>query len=169
MSDNVEFLDEEIQEQTGLKIETPWDKEGADVLLIHNAGEIMAWPENPMAFAIILDAAGISWTMSSDLAGYDGVNYGLWYDDAQFARVALRQAEAASKLKVKKIVVGECGHAHKASMVIADRILTGDLNIPRESFAGVAARHRHERPAQARPGTQRFSRSRFTIPATWCA
>ncbi len=131
--DNVGFLDEEIHDQTGLTIETPWDKEGADVLLIHNAGEILAWPENPMAFAIILEAAGISWTMSSELAAYDSVNYGVWYDDAQFARVAVRQAEAARKLKVKKIVLGECGHGHKASMVIADRILTGDLNIPRES------------------------------------
>ena len=131
--DNIEFLDDEIREQTGLSIQTPWDKEGADVLLIHNAGEILAWPENPMAFAIILEAAGISWTMSSDLVGYDSVNYGLWYDDAQFARVAVRHAEAAKKLKVKKIVLGECGHGHKASMVTADRILTGDLNIPRES------------------------------------
>ncbi len=67
--DNIEFLDDEIREQTGLHIQTPWDKEGADVLLIHNAGEILAWPENPMAFAIILETAGISWTMSSELDG----------------------------------------------------------------------------------------------------
>jgi Fe-S oxidoreductase len=133
VKDNIEFLDDEIRDQTGLNIKTPWDKPGADVLLIHNAGEILAWPENPMAFAIILEAAGINWTMSSELAGYDSVNYGLWYDDAQFARVALKQAEAAKKLGVKKIVLGECGHGHKASMVTADRLLTGDLNVPRES------------------------------------
>ncbi len=133
VKDNIEFLDDEIREQTGLDIKTPWDKQGADVLLIHNAGEILAWPENPMAFAIILEAAGISWTMSSDLVGYDNVNYGLWYDDAQFARVALRQVEAAKKLKVKKIVLGECGHGHKASMVTAERLLSSDLNVPRES------------------------------------
>jgi Fe-S oxidoreductase len=133
VKDTIEFLDEEIRDQTGLDIHTPWDKPGADVLLIHNAGEINAWPENPMAFAIILEAAGISWTMSSDLAGYDSVNYGLWYDDAQFARVALRQVQAAKKLGVKKIVLGECGHAHKASMVTADRLLSRDLDILRES------------------------------------
>ena len=131
--DNVEFLDEEAGEITGRPVHTPWDKEGADVLLIHNAGEILSWPENPMAFAIILEAAGISWTFSSELAAYDSVNYGVWYDDVQFARVARRQAKAARKLKVKKIVLGECGHGHKASMVVADRILTGDLNVPRES------------------------------------
>jgi Fe-S oxidoreductase len=133
VKDNIEFLDDEVYEHTGIRVRTPWDKESADVLLIHNAGEILSWPENPMAFAVILEAAGINWTMSSELAAYDSVNYGVWYDDAQFARVALRQAEAARKLGVKKIVLGECGHGHKASMVIADRILTGELNVPRES------------------------------------
>ncbi len=133
VKDNIEFIDEDISEKAGIKVETPWDVEGADVLLIHNAGEILAWPENPGAFALILNAAGIRWTLSSELAAYDSINYGLWYDDAQFARVALKHAQAAKKLKVKKIVLGECGHAHKALSVIADRIFMGDLNIPRES------------------------------------
>ena len=133
VKDNISFIDEDLSEKTGVTIETPWDVEGADVLLIHNAGEIMAWPENVASFALILNAAGISWTLSSELAGYDSINYGLWYDDAQFARVALKHAEAARKLKVKKIVIGECGHAHKALAVIADRVLCGELNIPRES------------------------------------
>ncbi|MHC4402001.1 MAG: (Fe-S)-binding protein [Planctomycetota bacterium] len=131
--DNMEFIDEDVSEMTGMTIETPWDKAGADVLLIHNAGEIMAWPMNPGAFAVIFESAGLSWTMSSEIAGYDSINYGVWYDDAQFARVAIKHAEAAKKLGVRKIVLGECGHAHKALTVIADRVLTGDLNIPRES------------------------------------
>ena len=134
VKDNVAFVDEDISERTGIEVHTPWDVEGADVLLIHNAGEIMAWPENPGAFALILTMAGINWTMSSELAAYDAINYGLWYDDAQFARVALKHMEAARKLGVKRIVVGECGHAHKALCVIADRMVTGDLNIPRESY-----------------------------------
>jgi len=133
VKDNIAFIDEETTEKSGIKVETPWDVEGADVLLIHNAGEILAWPENPGAFALVLNAAGIKWTLSSELAAYDGINYGLWYDDAQFARVALKHIEAARKLKVKKIVLGECGHAHKALSVVADRILTGDANVPRES------------------------------------
>ncbi|MFH1268844.1 MAG: (Fe-S)-binding protein, partial [Planctomycetota bacterium] len=133
VKDNMEFIDEDVSEMTGLKIETPWDKAGADILLIHNAGEIMAWPMNAGAFGVIFESAGLSWTMSSEIAGYDSINYGLWYDDVQFARVAIKHAEAARKLGVKKIVLGECGHAHKALTVIADRVLTGDLNIPRES------------------------------------
>ena len=131
--DNVEFIEEEIEEITGKKIEIPIDQEGADMLLFHNAGEFLSWPENVEAFAIILDALGISWTLSSDLGGYDVGNYGAWYDDVQLARIVVRHAEVAKKLKVKKITIGECGHAHKTLLVIADRILTGELNIPRES------------------------------------
>jgi Fe-S oxidoreductase len=133
VKDNIDFIDEDTSERAGVEVKTPWDVEGADILLIHNAGEIVSWPENPGAFALILNQAGISWTMSSELVGYDSINYGVWYDDVQFARVAIKHAEAARKLKVKKIVLGECGHAHKALTVVADRILTGDLNIPRES------------------------------------
>jgi Fe-S oxidoreductase len=131
--DNMEFIDEDMEDRAGIKVKTPFDKVGADVLLIHNAGEILAWPENPGAFAIIFEKAGLSWTLSSDLVGYDGINYGLWYDDIQLARVALKHAQIAKKLGVKKIVIGECGHAHKAFMVIANRIFLDEINVPAES------------------------------------
>ncbi len=131
--DNVEFIDEDMTDETGIETKTPWDVADADVLLIHNAGEIMAWPENPGAFAIILNAAGINWTLCSDPIGYDGVNYGLFYDDFQLARIALRHVQLAKKLNVKKIVMGECGHQHKVMMTISDRILTGEMRVPRES------------------------------------
>lgn len=131
--DSIEFIEEELGEITGRKVEIPVDKEGADILLLHNAGDVLAWPENTEAYAIILDALGINWTLSSEPFGYDSVNYGVWYDDVQLARIVVRQAEVARKLKVKKIMVGECGHAHKTLLTVADRILTGELNIPRES------------------------------------
>ncbi len=133
VKDNIEFIDEDMTDLTGMEVKTPWDVEGADILLIHNAGEILAWPENPGAFGVIFEAAGLSWTLSSEIAGYDSINYGLFYDDAQFARVAIHHASAAKKLGVKKIVLGECGHAHKALTVIADRVLVGDLAVHRES------------------------------------
>ena len=130
----VKFMEDEIEEKTGRKIKIPVDKEGADFLLIHNTGEYISWMENPEAFAIIYEAAGINWTLSSELGGYEATNYGVWYDDVQFARIVSKQIEVANKLKVKKIVIGECGHAHKALTVIADRLLTEENYIPRESF-----------------------------------
>ncbi len=129
----IEVMEEEIEEKTGKKMKIPVDKEGADILLIHNTGEYMSWMENPEAFAILFDAAGLNWTLSSDLGGYEATNYGVWYDDVQFARIAMKQLQIARDLKVKKIVIGECGHAHKALTVIADRLLTDETYVPRES------------------------------------
>ena len=132
----LEFIEEIIEEKTGRKIQVPVDKKGADILLIHNAGEFLSWPENPAAFSILFEAAGIDYTLSSDLLGYDAVNYGVWFDDVELSRVALRHVKIAQDLGVKKIIVGECGHAHKAICVVADRVLPGDLSlseIPRES------------------------------------
>jgi Fe-S oxidoreductase len=133
LMDIIDFMEEELQEKTGRKIKIPVDKKGADILLIHNAGEFLSWPENPAAFALLFEEAGLNWTLSSELSGYDAVNYGVWYDDAQLARVAYRHARIAKELGVEKIVIGECGHAHKAAAVVADRVLAGDLNIPRVS------------------------------------
>ena len=113
LKDNLEFIDEDFSEVTGLEVKTVVDKEGADILIIHSAGDILTFPESVVAFTILCNAAGISWTLSSEVGGYDGVNYGLFYDDVQLAKIATRHAEVARKLKVKKIVMGECGHEHK--------------------------------------------------------
>ena len=131
--DNIEFIEEDIYERLGKKYKFPIDKKGADILLIHNAGEFLSWPDNPTAFAILFEEAGLDWTMSSELAGYDGVNYGIWYDDAQAGKIALAQRRAARELGVRRIVIGECGHAHRAAAVTSDRLAVGADNIPRES------------------------------------
>jgi len=133
LMDLIDFMEEDIEERTGRKIHIPVDKKGADILLIHNAGEFLSWLENPAAFAVLFEEVGLSWTLSSELSGYDAVNYGVWYDDVQLARVAYRHTQIAKELGVNKIVIGECGHAHKAAAVIADRVLIGDHNIPRVS------------------------------------
>jgi Fe-S oxidoreductase len=157
--DNMEFIDEDTSEMVGFDVKTPIDKEGADILLIHNAGEIMSWPENVGSFSVLFNKAGLNWTLSSELAAYDGINYGVFYDDVQFARTALVHAQAAKKLGVRKIVIGECGHAHKALTVIADKVLTGDLNIPRESCMTVLREI-------VRSGKIEFDKSRNDFPVT---
>lgn len=157
--DNIDFIEEIITEKTGKHIKIPVDKKGADILLIHNAGEYMAWPENPAAFAILFEAAGINWTLSSDMMGYEAVNYGVWYDDVQFAKIAVKQVEAAKRLGVGKIVVGECGHATKAIVSIADRVCIGDLALPRESCLPLLE-------AIVRSGAVKFDPSRNNFPVT---
>ncbi|MEJ2505178.1 MAG: (Fe-S)-binding protein [Ignavibacteriaceae bacterium] len=72
--DIIEFIEEDLKDKTGMEIKMPLDKEGADILLIHNFGEFLSWPDNIMAFAIIFEKAGINWTMSSEMGGFDSVN-----------------------------------------------------------------------------------------------
>ena len=60
-----------------------------------------------MGNAAVMHVTDGSWTIGT--GNYDGINYGLWYDDVQLARVALLHAQAAQKLGVKKIVVEHLG------------------------------------------------------------
>lgn len=134
--DIIKFIEEDIHQRIGRKINIPVDKKGADILLLHNGGEYLAWPDHIAAFAILFDIAGVNYTLSSETLGYDGVNYGAWYDDVELARVGLRHLEIAHDLGVKKLVVGECGHSHKVYTIIFDRILPASSplwNIKRES------------------------------------
>lgn len=131
--DTLEFLEEDMEERYGRKIKFPIDKKGADILLIHNAGEYMAWPQNPMAFAILFEEAGLNWTLSSEMMGYDSVNYGIWYDDTQAKQIAVQQMKTAAELGVRRIVMAECGHAHKAAALVADRFPYEGERVPVES------------------------------------
>jgi Fe-S oxidoreductase len=57
------------------------------------------------------------------------------------------------------MVFGECGHAHKAMTVIADRILTGELNTPRESCMPLLR-------DIVKSGKIKFDKSRNDFPVT---
>lgn len=157
--DMVEFMEEELLDRTGRHYKIPIDKKGADILLIHNAGDFISWPDNPAAFVILFEEAGLSWTMSSELAGYDSVNYGIWYDDVQAKKIALAQRKVARELGVRRIVIGECGHAHRAAAVLSDRMAVGEDNIPRESCFPILR-------DIVRSGTIKFDPMRNNFPVT---
>jgi Fe-S oxidoreductase len=62
----------------------------------------------------VFHAAGVSWTLSSHAS--EAGNFGMFignYD--QMRSIAMRIREAALELGVKRIIVGECGHAWRAA------------------------------------------------------
>ncbi|ROL62545.1 (Fe-S)-binding protein, partial [Bacteroidetes/Chlorobi group bacterium ChocPot_Mid] len=65
---------------------------------------------------------------------YDGVNYGLFYDDVQYARIYAKHMEVAKKLGVKMVLMGECGHESKAMAAIGDRINSSIPRVPAVTF-----------------------------------
>jgi Fe-S oxidoreductase len=66
-----------------------------------------------MGNAAALQSAGVSWTIGSKY--YDGINYGLFYNDMILERIIQILVEEAHRLQAKKILIGECGHAARSA------------------------------------------------------
>jgi len=122
--DIVEFLAEEIQDTRGYKIEIPVDKRGAEYLVMHNAGDYLAFAETVMGAAEIFHAAGVDWTLNSPATGInDVVNYGVFFSDVEFEKVLRAQVKTCIDLKIRTLVVGECGHAFEAFKYLMMRLI----------------------------------------------
>ena len=116
LADTLEGLEEDIEDETGHKVRLPLDEEGADVLLITPSADFFAEPhvESLMGYAKVFHQAGISWTLSSYAS--EAANFAMFIGSyEQMREVALRIRQAALDLGVKRIVVGECGHAYRVA------------------------------------------------------
>src|SRR5512145_1551320 len=114
--DTLAGLEEDVKEETGADVRFPLDEAGAEVLLVTPSADFFAEPhiDGLIGYAKVFHAAGISWTLSSHAS--EAGNFGLFignYDQLQ--KIALRIREAALDLGVKRIVVGECGHAWRVA------------------------------------------------------
>ncbi|MBZ5645858.1 MAG: (Fe-S)-binding protein [Acidobacteriia bacterium] len=125
-------IDQHTSRRAGIEFHTPWDVEGAEVLLVQPASAVLDWPENVGALGLILTRAGIKWTMSSQLAG-DDLGDTFSREGTQLLESVRRYAHIACGLKAKKIVVGESGEACRALCVEDERLAHGELNVPRQS------------------------------------
>ena len=116
LADTLLGLEEDVLEETGADVKFPLDQKGAEVLLITPSADFFAEPhvDSLIGYAKVFLAAGISWTLSSHAS--EAANFGLFIGSyEQMRAVALRIREAALELGVKRIVVGECGHAWRVA------------------------------------------------------
>ena len=94
-------------------IEIPFDKAGAEYMVLMSSMEIMNYPEYLEAIAKIFKQAGKSWTISSE--AFEATNSGIQIGVSDIAReLVSRIVNAAEKLKVKTVISPECGHAYTA-------------------------------------------------------
>lgn len=117
-TDNCKFLEGEIKEETGRDIKLPVDQEGAEVLLVPPSADIFASTDTMIGYAKFFHAAGISWTTSTYAS--EAGNFGLFLNYEQLGKVNRRLVDAARKLKVRRLVIGECGHAWRAAQAFTD-------------------------------------------------
>ena len=116
LRNTLDGLEEDVKEATGVDVKFPLDVKGAEVLLVTPSADFFAEPhvDGLIGYAKVFHAAGISWTLSSHAS--EAANFSLFignHDNLQ--KVAGRIREAAIDLGVKRIVVGECGHAWRVA------------------------------------------------------
>ena len=116
LADTLKGLEEEVEEDIGIQVRFPLDEAGADVLLVTPSADFFAEPhvDGLIGYAKVFHQAGIRWTLSSYAS--EAANFGIFignYDQMQ--KVAERIRQAALDLGVRRIVIGECGHAWRVA------------------------------------------------------
>lgn len=123
--DSCQFLEAEMKEETGVNIRIPVNEPGAEVLLVPPSADLFANTDTMIGYAKLFHAAGVSWTTSTYAS--EAGNFGLFLNYEQLGRVNRRLVEAARELRVKRLVIGECGHAWRAAQAFMDT-LNGPLD-----------------------------------------
>ncbi|MBD3166278.1 hypothetical protein GF324_06750 [bacterium] len=127
LQDTIEFLEEEIADYKGVEIKVPMDVEGAEYMFIAPVSDWMMEAETLMGCICALHAGGVSWTVGTQY--YDAINYGLFYSDHHLEQVLHKVEAEVKRLGVKKILIGECGHASRSAKFFYN-VFAEQLNIP---------------------------------------
>lgn len=120
--DTLQWQEEEAQDEIPC-LRIPLDKEGADIMYSVIAPEPKFQAQLIYQAAVIMDVAGVNWTMPSGI-GWDNSDMAMFTGDNEImGRIKRTHYEAASRLKVKRIVMGECGHAFRSVYDMGNRWL----------------------------------------------
>ncbi len=116
LENTLEGLEEDIEDDIGVKVRLPLDVKGADILLVTPSADFFAEPhvDGLIGYAKVFHQAGASWTISTYAS--EAANFAMFIGSyEQMREVALRIRKAAIDLGVKRIVFGECGHAWRVA------------------------------------------------------
>ncbi len=106
------YMERIQQVEADFGISLPMDKPDADVLVVFTSNELLKFPSNIAAIAKILNVGGVNWTLSRK--GREVMNFGLLNGlDEREQEISERLIHAAENLKVKRLMITECGHAYE--------------------------------------------------------
>ena len=108
--DSIDFAVNEIAELTGIHIEVPINKKGAEVLFIVPSADYFGEPQyfTLLGYLMMLHTAGVDYTLSAYAS--EGGNFGLFSSHETMKRLNAKMYAEARRLGVKWILGGECGH-----------------------------------------------------------
>ena len=108
--DNVDFLAEDVENLTGIKVEPTFNRKGAEVLFITPSADVFAEPGlyTAMGYLILFEHIGLDYTWSTYAS--EGGNFGLFTNNETMKKLNAKMYAEAKRLGVKHIIGGECGH-----------------------------------------------------------
>jgi Fe-S oxidoreductase len=108
--DSVDFAVQDVEDVTGVKIEAPVNKKGAEVLVVAPSADYFADPHyyGFMGYLALFHEIGLDYTWSSFAS--EGGNFGLFHSNQMMKRLNAKIYAEAKRLKVKWILGTECGH-----------------------------------------------------------
>jgi Fe-S oxidoreductase len=120
--DTLQWQEEEAQaEISNLRI--PLEKEGAEIMYSVIAPEPKFQAQLIYQAAAIMHCSGMDWTMPASM-GWDNSDMAMFTGDNEImGRIKRTHFETALRLRVKKIVMGECGHAFRSVYDMGNRWL----------------------------------------------
>jgi len=108
--DSLEFFQDDIEDITGIKVDLPINKKGADILFVVPSGDYFADPGTftLMGYMMLFHELGLNYTWSAYAS--EGGNFGLFNSHELIKRLNAKIYLEAKRLGVKWILGGECGH-----------------------------------------------------------
>jgi len=105
-----EFMTDDIENLTGIHIDLPVNKKGAEILFVTPSGDYFADPGTYtcMGYMMLFHELGLDYTWSTYAS--EGGNFGLFTSHEMIKRLNAKIYAEAKRLKVKWILGGECGH-----------------------------------------------------------
>jgi len=107
---NIEFMLDDIEEITGIRIEPTFNRKGAEILFVTPSGDLFGMPGiyTAMGYLMLFHELGLDYTWSTYAS--EGGNFGFFTSIEMAKRLHYKVYAEAKRLKVKWILGGECGH-----------------------------------------------------------
>jgi Fe-S oxidoreductase len=110
LKEMLEFFADDAEELTGIKVEVPINRKGAEILFVTPSGDYFADPGTYtcMGYLMLFHELGLDYTWSTYAS--EGGNFGLFTSHEMMKRLNAKIYAEARRLGVKWILGGECGH-----------------------------------------------------------
>ena len=108
--DSIDFAVDELEEITGIRVQAPINRKGAEVLFVVPSADYFATPHyfTLLGYLLLLHKIGLDYTLSAFAS--EGGNFGLFSSHEMMKRLNAKVYAEARRLGVKWILGGECGH-----------------------------------------------------------